>query len=278
MKAAKAPQVPSQGDRYQELYESFRWHVPADLNIAQVCCLRWADDKRRIAVYYEDEAGQTATLTYAALHEQAARLANVLRGLGVSKGDRVAIVLPQRTETAIAHIACYLLGAVAMPLSILFGPEALEYRLQNSEAGVAIVDQAGYQNLQQARASCPNLRHVLTVSCDGGDDLDWHAELSKAGNRFEPVATTAQDPAVLIYTSGTTGAPKGALIPHSAIIGNLTGFVASQNWFPQPGDVFWSPADWAWTGGLWDALLPTLYFGMPIVGYRGRFSPESAFS
>jgi acetyl-CoA synthetase len=96
------------------------------------------------------------------------------------------------------------------------------------------------------------------------------------GDRFDPVTTLAADPALLIYTSGTTGPPKGALIPHSAIIGNLPGFVASQDWFPQRGDVFWSPADWAWTGGLMDALLPTLYFGFPIVGYRGRFSPEKA--
>ena len=80
-----------------------------------------------------------------------------------------------------------------------------------------------------------------------------------------------------IYTSGTTGPPKGALIPHRALIGNLPGFVASHNWFPQDDAVFWSPADWAWTGGLMDALLPSLYFGRPIVGYQGRFAAETAF-
>jgi acetyl-CoA synthetase len=82
---------------------------------------------------------------------------------------------------------------------------------------------------------------------------------------------------VLIYTSGTTGPPKGALIPHRALIGNLSGFVCSQNWFEQADAVFWSPADWAWTGGLMDALLPTLYFGRTIVAYQGRFSPDKAF-
>jgi acetyl-CoA synthetase len=106
--------------------------------------------------------------------------------------------------------------------------------------------------------------------------LDWRAELERQGIRFDPVETKATDPAVLIYTSGTTGPPKGALIPQSALIGNLTGFVASQDWFPREDDVFWSPADWAWTGGLMDALLPALYFGRPIVGWRGRFSPENA--
>ncbi|WP_292934645.1 AMP-binding protein [Noviherbaspirillum sp.] len=267
----------SQPDDYDVLYNEFRWSVPTELNLAEVCCARWATDPARIAIYHEDESGETSTLTYAALHEQANRLANVLRALGVKKGDRVAIVLPQRPETAIVHMACYRLGAIAMPLSILFGPEALEYRLQNSEAGVAIVDKAGHQNLQEIRASCPALKHVVAIDCEAVDALDWHNELARADADCEPVRTLATDPAVLIYTSGTTGAPKGALIPQSAIIGNLTGFVASQNWFPQDGDVFWSPADWAWTGGLWDALLPTLYFGKPIVGYRGRFSPDTAF-
>ncbi|HYD97065.1 MAG TPA: AMP-binding protein [Noviherbaspirillum sp.] len=267
----------TQTDRYDELYNNFRWHVPEELNIAEVCCRRWACEQSRIAIHYEDDEGRSATLTYAALFEQANRLSNVLAALGARKGDRIAIILPQRTETAVAHMACYQVGAVAMPLSILFGPEALEYRLQNSEAEIAIVDRAGFDNLQQARAACPALKHVIGVDCAADGMLDWQTELGKAADSFDPVRTLAKDPAVLIYTSGTTGAPKGALIPHSAMIGNLTGFVASQNWFPQDGDVFWSPADWAWTGGLMDALLPSLYFGMPIVGYRGRFSPDTAF-
>lgn len=267
----------SQENMYDALYQGFHWNVPEKLNIAALCCTRWAQDASRTAILYEDESGGVATLTYRGLHNQANRLSNALRSLGVKKGDRVALILPQRVETAIAHMACYQLGAVAMPLSILFGPEALEYRLQNSEAEVAIVDQAGWENLAAARAACPVLRHVLAVDADVPGALDWQAELDAASDSFEPVMTLASDPAVLIYTSGTTGAPKGALIPHSALIGNLTGFVASQNWYPQDGDVFWSPADWAWTGGLMDALLPALYFGMPIVGYRGRFTPDTAF-
>jgi acetyl-CoA synthetase len=265
------------GDRYDTLYNEFHWQVPDSFNIAEVCCTRWADDKSRIAIHYEDETGHSETLTYAALQEQANRLSNVLSKHGIQRGDRVAIVLPQRPETAIAHIACHQIGAITIPMSTLFRPDALECRLQDSEAAVAIIDQAAQENLESVRWQCPALRHVIAISCDDGDMLDWHAELAKAEADFKPLATRATDPAILIYTSGTTGAPKGALLPQSAIIGNLTGFVASQNWFPQDGDVFWSPADWAWTGGLMDALLPTLYFGKPIVGYRGRFSADTAF-
>ena len=264
-------------DQYDRLYREFHWQVPAAFNIAEVCCARWAKDNARIAIHYEDDTGRTSTLTYAALQMEANRLSNILQRLGVAPGARVAIVLPQRPETAIAHIACYQAGAVAMPMSILFGPDALEYRLQDSEAVVAIVDQAGLADLNEIRASCPSLKHVLAIDCAAPGVLDWQTEMVSADQHFVPHPTLATDPAILIYTSGTTGSPKGALLPHSAVIGNLSGFVASQNWFPQDGDVFWSPADWAWTGGLMDALLPTLYFGKPIVGYRGRFSAETAF-
>ncbi|MGV8892265.1 MAG: acyl-CoA synthetase [Burkholderiaceae bacterium] len=267
-------------DNYAALYQAFRWEVPTELNIAEVCCTRWARDSNsseRIAMYYEDETG-TATLTYAALQQQANRCANLLRRLGVQRGDCIAIILPQRPETAIAHMACYQLGAIAMPLSSLFGPDALEYRLQNSAATVALVDQAGAAHLQQIRAACRDLKHVLALDCSLPDALDWQQQMSQASADFAPVVTLTTDAAILIYTSGTTGPAKGALIPHSAIIGNLSGFVASQNGFPQDKDVFWSPADWAWTGGLMDALLPTLYFGQPILGYRGRFSAETAFT
>jgi acetyl-CoA synthetase len=260
---------------YQRLYADFRWDVAPDFNLATLCCSRWAGDAKRVAVLFEDDAGNASSLSYAQLQQQALRLAAALARRGAKRGDRIAIILPQRPETAVAHIACHMLGAVAMPLSILFGPDALAYRLQDSGAAFAIVDGAAAPSLVQVRADCPALLETIAIDCAGG--ADWHAELAQAPGDFAAVATKANDPAILIYTSGTTGAPKGALLPQSALLGNLPGFVASQNWFPQQDDVFWSPADWAWTGGLMDALLPTLYFGMPIVGYRGRFVPEAAF-
>ncbi len=275
--AATFPGAPALSSDYDAIYQAFTWHVPTSFNIAQVCCARWATEPDRIAVHYEDDSGATATLTYGSLQLQANRLSNLLRRLGVTRGDRVALILPQCCETAIAHMACYQLGAVAMPLSILFGPEALGYRLQDSAAVVAIVDAGGSANLQLVISDCPGLRQTIRVRCEMPVGLDWEAVLANESGDFMPVVTAASDPAILIYTSGTTGAPKGALLPQAALIGNLSGFVASQNWFPQTGDVFWSPADWAWTGGLMDALLPTLYFGQSIIGYRGRFTADTAF-
>jgi len=306
----------SDTDRYDAIHRDFRWHVPARFNLAEVCCARWArDTPDAVAIRAEHDGGARLRVSYGQLHRQACRAANLLRALGVRRGDRVAIVLPQRIDTAVAHMAVYTIGAVAMPLSMLFGSDALQYRLRDSGAACAIVDAAALANVQAARAACPELRHVVVVgSAERPGDVDWLEALRQHSDRCDAVDTAADDPAVLIYTSGTTGPPKGALIAQRGLIGNLSGFVCSQNWFgfgedtaesardrplslgkgergkagigsgrsPAAGEqntqsVFWSPADWAWTGGLMDALLPTLYFGREIVGHQGRFDPLKAF-
>ena len=279
-------------DQYDSLYNNFRWHVPEHFNIGWEVCGKWAEDRARIALYYEGDDGNAEKFSFHQLQQSANRLSNALTGLGVKRGDRVAILLPQSAETIIAHVALYQMGAVAMPMSVLFGPDALEYRLQNSEAVAALADEVTLSNLTPIRDRCPQLAHVITVGKPVPDRSDQPVDmhtlhfgslLAQQASEFTAVQTRAEDPALLIYTSGTTGPPKGAFEPHRVLIGNLPGFVASQNWFPQLNDVFWSPADWAWTGGLMDALLPTLYFGRPIVANMakhatsGRFSPEKAF-
>jgi acetyl-CoA synthetase len=263
---------------WQELWDGFRWQVPAQYNIARECCGKWAGDRSRFALYDVAEDGSASAWTFWDIQRAANRLSNVLAALGVMRGDRVAIMLPQRAETGIAHIACYQMGAIAVPLSHLFGPEALEFRLSDAGARVAIVDQVTLEKLAPVRERLPGLRHVIGV---GGARESWVREWDKllplASTRYVPLDTAADDPALLIYTSGTTGNPKGALMAQRTLAGNLPGFVCSHDFYPQPGDMFWSPADWAWTGGLLDALLPAWNFGQPILGCRGRFDPEQAF-
>jgi acetyl-CoA synthetase len=297
-------------DFYEAMQQGFGWYVPEHFNMAEVCSRRWAahpNAAQSVAVIEHagaDTSGRPVaphTYSYAQLQAAADALSHVLTELGVQRGDRVAIVSPQRFETAVAYMAVMQMGAVAMPLSLLFGPEALEYRLQDSEAVVAIVDATSVSNVLAVRAQCSALREVIGVDLSNASDMlrvdvDYASAMAAQQRAFTAVQTQADEGAVLIYTSGTTGPPKGALIPHRALIGNLTGFVCSQNWFgfatqttpsqasndthlPMGSDaVFWSPADWAWTGGLMDALLPTLYFGRPIVAWHGRFSPELAFT
>ncbi len=283
-------------DFYAAMHAGFRWQVDTYFNIADVCCRRWANDIpatdghspaiRRTAIRAHHPDSESVFFAYAELQQAADALSHALRALGVRRGDRVAVVMPQRFETVVAYMAVLQMGAVVMPLSVLFGPEALEYRLQDSEAVLAIGDDSSMANLQMIRQQCPALRTVMAVgSAKGQADVDYDSAPAAQQSAFTAVRTKAADAAILIYTSGTTGPPKGALLAHSALLGNLPGFVCSQNWFGFDGQsnasshaVLWSPADWTWTGGLMDALLPTLYFGRPIVAYNGRFSPELAFS
>ena len=268
---------------YTSIHRDFAWEVPARYNIGVDVCGRWANDRGRFALYTEDEAGATSAWTFWDIQRAANRLSNVLAALATLRGDRVAIMMPQRAQTGIAHVAIYQMGAVAVPLSHLFGPDALEYRLRDAGVHVAIVDDVTLPRLLEIRDQLPALRHIIGVDIDPAlaaahGIRHWDAVLAHASPRYVPVDTSADDPAMIIYTSGTTGNPKGALMAHRTLIGNLSGFVCSHDGFPQPGDMFWSPADWAWTGGLFDVLLPVWRFGMPLLGYRGRFDAEKAFS
>ena len=266
---------PDQTD-FDTIYQKFRWNIPTSLNIAYQVCERHQDNRDRIAIYYENENGDCTNYNFGQLKTLSDQFANALSAQGIKRGDRIAIILSQRIETVVAHLAIYKLGAIALPLAILFGPEALEYRLRDSGARVAITDSNKYQTLHALMPSLEELQLVIGCHCGEPKTEFWHL-LNQESTDFEILQTNADDPACLIYTSGTTGPPKGALVAHRAVIGNFTGFEMSQNFFPQANDLFWTPADWAWTGGLWDGLLPALNYGVPILAYEGSgFDPEKA--
>ncbi|GAB4356442.1 MAG: AMP-binding protein [Gammaproteobacteria bacterium] len=269
--------APETGD-FEAQRRAFQWQIPPEFNIAQAVCHQNGADDDAIALYYENHAGLERRYTFGQLREYANRLANALQAQGVDKGDRVAIILSQRPETAIAHIAIYSIGAIAVPLSILFGSDALQYRLENSGARVVITDATRLPVVEDVHPRLPELETLLVCEADGEAGSFWEC-LREGANATPDVVTCPDDPALLIYTSGTTGPPKGALVAHRSLIGNLTGFELSQNFYAQTGGLFWTPADWAWTGGLLDALLPALYYGKPVLGYEGKgaFDPERAF-
>ncbi|HUW39243.1 MAG TPA: AMP-binding protein [Rhodocyclaceae bacterium] len=267
---------------YRSLWTGFRWQLPSAYNIAWECCGRWAGERSRFALYYEEENGFARAWTFWDLQREANRLSNALAALGTIRNDRVAIILPQRPETGISHLACYQMGAIALPLSPLLDPEALAQRLTDAGATVAIVDQDSLDHLWQLRDKLPHLRHVVAVGQGKETAREtgvhrWQRLLEYASSRYLPAATDADDPALIIYTSGDPGDPKGALLAHRTLVGNLPGFVCAHDFYPKPGDLFWSPGDWAESGGLFDALLPTWSLGQPILAYNGRFDPERAY-
>lgn len=267
------------GKTYEELAECFRWDIPEFYNIGTDVCDRWADaDPDRLALIFVEQDGGSTDFSFGQLKAQSNRLANLLSQSGVGQGDRVGILLPQAPETAFAHIALYKMGAIAVPLFTLFGPEALEYRLGNSGARMVITNAEGARKLAEIRPRLPALEQVFTIDGRCSGTINLHAEMQTCSDAFQPVDTRADDPALIIYTSGTTGPPKGALHAHRVLLGHLPGVEMSHDLFPQMGDRIWTPADWAWIGGLIDVLLPALHHGVPVIARRfEKFSGEAAF-
>lgn len=264
---------------YETLNTRFQWSLPATYNMAAAISDVWAaKDPERLAVRQVLTNGDVRDWSHQRLNQAANRIANAFVAKGIRRGDRVALLLPQVPETAVAHLAAYKIGAIAVPLAALFGLEALRYRLSDSGAKALVTDTAGLEKLSQIREDLPDLD--LVVSTDGPqsgvccfDDLQ-----AKASDRFETIASTPDDPALMIYTSGTTGQPKGVLHGHRVLFGHMPGIELSQNFLGRDGDLLWTPADWAWAGGLLNALFPALTLGVPVLSHATRkFDPEFAF-
>ncbi|MFL4978709.1 MAG: acyl-CoA synthetase [Xanthobacteraceae bacterium] len=264
---------------YGALSRAFRWEIPARYNIGVAVCDAWADrDPRRLAILHVRPDGVPEEVTYGWLKETSNRLANALRAHGIARGDRVAILLPQSPEVAALHVAIYKLAAIALPLATLFGVEAIKYRLQNSGAKALLTNTQCLAKLGEIRAELP-LELILSTDGAGDGAASLADMLERAAPEFTAEDTSADDPAMMIYTSGTTGPPKGALHAHRVLLGHVPGIQMPHDFFPQASDRFWTPADWAWAGGLLDCLLPSLLFGVPVVARRfEKFDPEEAFA
>ncbi|QOZ75084.1 AMP-dependent synthetase [Bradyrhizobium sp. CCBAU 53351] len=263
---------------YDELVRNFRWGIPERFNMAEACCDRHADGSGRLALVYVDDNGATSRTSFDEVAEMSRRFANVLKADGLSRGDRVAVFLSQSLELPVAHMAAFRSGLISIPLFALFGEDALEFRLSNSEAKAIITDEGGWEKLAKIRDRLPQLRTVYVVGerAPAGTTSFWGA-IKAASPDFARVDTSADDPALIIYTSGTTGNPKGALHAHRVVLGHLPNVEMCHNFLPRPGDLMWTPADWAWIGGLVNGLLAFWYHGIPLVGHRARkFEPQAA--
>ena len=271
-------------DNYQSLKTGFEWDIPDHYNIGVDVCDRWAArDPERTAIVDLGAGDDVAEVSFTQLSALSNRLAQALsvRGITRPKGrypDRVGVLLAQSTQTAASHIAVLKMGCISIPLFKLFGREALLHRLRDSGAKAVITDREGAAKIREIKDELPDLKHVLSV--DGADGFAecFDAACGAQTDDFEPVATHSNDPAFLIYTSGTTGNPKGVLHAHRVLLGHLPGVEMSHNFLPEQGDRFWTPADWAWIGGLLDVLMPALHHGIAVVARRfEKFTPDAAF-
>ncbi len=266
-------------DNYEDIYSQFKWKIPEHYNIGIDACDRWAaSDPDRLAIILKQPDGKIIRLSYSALKVQSDRAASALRAAGIRRGDRVAILMPQRIEAVISHMAIYKLGAIALPLASLFGVDGLQYRLSNAGVRAIVCDTAGLAKIKQITNDLPALEIIWCTDGADGAAKDFHQQLADADPAFTPVRTRANDPAMMVYTSGTTGQPKGALHAHRVLLGHVPGVELSHEFFPQPGDLIWTPSDWAWAGGLLNILLAGLRAGVPVLGCAfTKFDPETAF-
>ena len=266
------------GETYGEVRNNFKWEIPEYYNIGVDVCDKWAYDKNRLALIYANPHGKNRKYTFRELKKISNQLANALKAHGITRKDRVGILLGQRPETLISHLAVYKLGCIVVQLLTLFGPDALEFRLQDSAAKALITDKDNLAKLWDIKERLPNLRLIVAIDADQEEAINFWPWIERGSSDFTPVRTTPDDPALIIYTSGTTGPPKGTLHGHRILLGILPGFEFYHNLFPREGDLMWTPLDWAYIGGSYDALFPTLHHGLPTLAYRPRkFDPEEAF-
>lgn len=262
-------------DSWEAIRKAHHWNVPDAFSMAWACCDRWAEtEPKRLALVHV--GGQD--YSYGDLKRLSSRLANVLVAHGIGRGDRVGCLLPQVPETVLAHLACYRIGAVLVPLFTLFGEDALRYRLADSGAKALITNRANLPKIDAIWTELADLKHVWTIDGSGDGAASLHDAMQMASEHCERAVLGPEDPAFLCYTSGTTGPPKGALHGQRVVLGHIPSTQMVQDFFPQPGDRIWTPSDWAWLGGLGNIMLPALYFGMPLIAHRAdKFDPNEAF-
>ena len=265
-------------DTWPAMRSRFRWGVPKHFNIAERCCDSWAArSPDKLAIRHLASDGTVKDWSYGDLKAASNGLALSLLAQGVGRGDRVAVLLAQCPEVFITHFAAQKIGAVILPLFTLFGPDALAYRLSDSGAKAVVADRDNLAKLDGL--DLPALKAIYSVDAAKAPILDLYEEIARAHGNPPPANTLADDPATLIYTSGTTGPPKGVLHAHRFLLGHLPSIETTHTGFPQPGDIGWTPADWAWIGGLMDMAVPCLYYGVPLISHRMRkFDPDAAFA
>jgi len=264
-------------DGYEELYDAFEWEIPERFNAATYCCDRWAEaDPDRVAIHAVEPGGERE-YTYGDLRAMANRLTNHLESRGIERGDRVGVSGAQKVEFVAAHLAVWKLGAVTVPLSLLFGPEGLGYRLRDSGASAFVADAAALSALREVREDCEALDTVLTVDGEPREDeAEFHEAIRGESDAFETRETGADEPAALLYTSGTTGPPKGTVHAHRFLLGALPVYLTvAWNMDPAQDRPVYSPVEWSWVATMYVGLLSSLYYGGSIVADADpEFDPE----
>ena len=269
---------------YHHIYNNFKWNIPDNYNIGYDICEKWANKTpNRPAIIDLLSSGKTNSTSFRTLNQKANKVSNYLKCFGIKKGDRVGILLPQSLECIVSHIAVFKLGGISVPLFLLFGPDALEYRISDANIKVLITDYSGAKKIREINRDVQNGLTIFTIEGNNQklESLSINLSDLKQSTDFIYEKTKPDEPALLLYTSGTTGPPKGVLHAHRVLLGHLPAFDFFLDLFSsyknEINNLLWTPADWAWIGGLVNILFSSLHHGVPVLAYRfEKFNPAKA--
>ncbi|MFC6723767.1 acyl-CoA synthetase [Halobium palmae] len=263
-----------QYESYEAARSQFSWDPPQSYNVA-TDLVESQPDPSRPALYHERPDGDVDTYSFADVDAHASRVAGLLADRGVTRGNAVAVCLPKIPETPIAHMAVFKLGAVLVPLSELFGPASIEYRVVDADVDVLVTDESGVEKLTPEARSA--LDHVVTVGAAGESDEPLLRRVERYPADVTAPDTSWDDSAMLVYTSGTTSDPKGVLHGHRHVASYYPAFEMANGLLSGGERVFWSPSDWAWVGCLVANLYCAWHYGYPYVTRptAGGFDPAA---
>ncbi len=258
---------------YDSECKNFCWDVPDRFNFGRDVIDKFAVDRSKVALFWEDKNGNTDTFTFWDIKNLSNQTGNMLCRLGVNKGDRVLVLLPRVPAWQISMVACFKIGAVPIPGTEMLTPKDIEYRITNSETTAIITNEENIWKLEEIKNNCPTLRHLICIDGTGRDNwLNWQQSIAQESRKLEAADTNAEDPGMMFYTSGTTGDPKGVVVPQKGI---YAWRYQSYYWHDvKPHDVMWATADTGWSKAGTGILIGPWSWGTPVFFYNGPFEPK----
>ena len=258
-------------EKYRLAYQNFRWETPEFFNFGATID-KFAEDPRRVAILWEDSAGRRARLTFADIAQQSSRIANVLTGFGIRRGDPILLVLPRITLWQAAYIAALRIGAIVIPCTSMLREKDLVYRANHSGARAIIATAENAAMIAELRKQCPSLQHFIIAGAPRTGWTSLQESMRQASPTFKPAHTKSSDPAICYYTSGTTREPKAVLHSHGYSYSHrFTGL----NWLDvRPDEIHWTTSDTGWAKAAYGVIFGPWMNGVTTFMYNGRFDAQ----